>query len=286
MKCIELPYLRSRLGAVYLRCCISDDGFVDVFRVLKRSGKEVVMRGVRLCKAIPFLGAYCDVCAHPLPLNYVCRAHSSEREVLDKTIAVGMYYTKDVVEELASQGIWARNALTSYILELKNRKLVAPLLGIAMATVLHTRIFGISPDDIDIVTYVPKHPMELKRDVDTGEEYNQSELLAEIVSRVLNKPLKSLVIKTQPLSLSGLRTEDRYKHAREVYRIDREYINDIKGSRILIVDDVRTSGATANAIAEKLKGVGASKTYLLVAGRATLKTQFIEFVMHTRKRRS
>ena len=53
------------------------------------------------------------------------------------------------------------------------------------------------------------------------------------MSRVLNKPLKRLVVKTQPLSLSGLRTEDRYRHAREVYQIDRERINDTKGSRIL-----------------------------------------------------
>jgi len=42
-----------------------------------------------------------------------------------------------------------------------------------------------------------------------------------------------LVVKTQPLSLSGLRTEDRYRHAREVYQIGRERINDTEGSRIL-----------------------------------------------------
>ncbi len=53
------------------------------------------------------------------------------------------------------------------------------------------------------------------------------------MSGVLNKPLKRLAVKTQSLSLSGLRTEDRYRHAREVYQIDRECINDIESSRIL-----------------------------------------------------
>jgi len=46
---------------------------------------------------------------------------------------------------------------------------------------------------VAITISLPHHnsnSIELKRDVDTGEEYNQSKLLAEIVSRVLNKPLK------------------------------------------------------------------------------------------------
>ena len=279
MGCVEVLYSRSRLGPIYLRCCIDGRGYVSVARVLRRrGGGERVLGRARLCRAIPFLGDYCRVCAHPLPPGCRCRAHREEWEVLDKTLAVGMYYTKDVIEELTDRGMRIGNGLTSLILELKSRRLAAPLLSIAMATVLHERLFDIGVGDVDVVTYVPKHSSELKTDADTGERYNQAELLAEEVARIIGTPVKPLVIKTRPLSLSRLDIEERYRRSRSVYRISERLINEVKGLRVLLVDDVRTSGATANAIAEKLKEAGASRVYLLVAGRATFRHQFIEFV--------
>jgi len=236
---------------------------------------------MRLCKAIPYIGSYCTVCAHPLATGD-CRAHNSELEFLDRTIAVGLYYTSDVRAELAVRGIALGNALTYHILELKNRIAAAPVLGAAMALVMRERLFDVGPEDVDVVTYVPKDPSEYKVDIETGERYNQAELLAIIVSRATGKPLRQLVTKTRPLTLSGLSMHERYVRAKEAYRVLEDVKSEVKGLRVLLVDDVRTSGATGNAIAEKLKSAGASRVYLLVAGRATFKPQFMEFIEQRR----
>ena len=130
-------------------------------------------------------------------------------------------------------------------------------------------VYRIYEKDIDLITFVPKHPYEIKMDEETGVEYNQAEELAKYLSQYLNRPVHQLITKTKPLSLSGLSFKDRYEVCRRVYRLRTEARELVRGRRIAIVDDVRTTGASGNIIAELLKQAGAERVYLLVAGRAT-----------------
>ncbi len=137
-------------------------------------------------------------------------------------------------------------------------------------------VYGISDKNIDIITYVPKCPEEYKIAEETGARYNQARELARHVARYLDKTLIPAVIKIHPLRLSGLGFQERYDLCRRVYKLNtkinvREYI---KGMNVAIVDDVRTTGATGNTIAELLKEAGANRVYLLVAGRSTHKETF------------
>lgn len=118
------------------------------------------------------------------------------------------------------------------------------------------------------------HPLELKVDGDTGEEFNQAELIANHISEEFGiECLRALITKRRPLKMRGLRREERLRRARQVYGLNEARLQELRdvlrGSVVLLVDDVRTTGATGLACAEALKQVGASRAYLLVAGRAT-----------------
>ncbi len=138
-----------------------------------------------------------------------------------------------------------------------------------MALVVKRGVYGIREKDIDLITFVPKHPHELKIDEETGVEYNQAEELVKCLLQYLNRPVYQLITKTKPLSLSGLSFKDRYKECRRVYKLRTEAKELVKGRKIAITDDVRTTDATGNIIAELLKQAGAERMYLLVVGRAT-----------------
>ena len=267
----------------YYRAEINNKGYVIV--------KEISAHKVRfykLCRLIPaiFPGAYCKTCLHPTPRGTPCTAHLDEKEYLNGTLAVGLYYTQDTRLQAKLLGGPSTNNLTSYILALKSRKDIAPLIGTAMATILKSRVYNIGQEDIDIITYVPKHQNEYKKDFDTGEAFNQAEILAQVVSRELEKPLEQLIVKRSPLSLSGLGINERYHRALTVYEVPSKAVSKIKDKRILLVDDVRTSGATGNAIAKLLKEANAQAVYLLVAGRATFTSQFIDTIQSLRKTRA
>ena len=130
--------------------------------------------------------------------------------------------------------------------------LLAPLMASAGAALL-ARARCIVP--------VPLHPSRLRQ-----RGYNQSALLARALAR--RSGVSAL--------LDGLRRVVRtpslgeHDHA-ERLRIMTDAIEaggaDFHGRRVLLVDDVMTSGATANACARALLGAGATAVDVLVAAR-------------------
>lgn len=251
-----------------LRVCLDDSSGYLVEEYVDKATSDVKERRI-LARTIPFYAFrnYCRRCAHPLPRGWSeCRAHDEELEILDATLAAGLYYTHKVKDLLDLHS----NILTSYILELKQSRSKAPLLAASMALIVKTKVYGIGVSDIDVVTFVPKHESELKVDADDGERYNQAELLARYVARYLDISFVNVIDKVRPLSLRRVQSiRERYDWSSQVYVVREGKEHFIRGKRVLLVDDVRTSGATGNTIARLLKQAGAAKVYLLVAGRAT-----------------
>ncbi len=109
--------------------------------------------------------------------------------------------------------------------------------------------------EFDVVTFVP---MTEKRTRERG--YNQSELLAAELSKELCVPCEELLIKTrstkaQRLSGSAERKTNLYG-AFEV-----KNVATVDNRTVLLVDDVKTTGATLNECAKTLKIYGASAVY-------------------------
>ncbi len=114
----------------------------------------------------------------------------------------------------------------------------------------------------DLVVPVPLH-----RDRRRERGYNQAELIAKPIARRLKLPMDAkLLIRTRPrparLVLS--RTE-HWKSVRGAYATRGGM--KIDNLRILLVDDVLTTGATLDACSRALKKAGASAAFGLTAGR-------------------
>ena len=105
-------------------------------------------------------------------------------------------------------------------------------------------------------------PMYVKKERYRG--YNQAALFGKALSEKMNIPcilhLMIRVKNTQPQKeLNGRERENNVKNAFQ--SLD----NVVKYKRILVVDDIYTTGSTVEAVAEKLKEAGVEQVYVLTA---------------------
>ncbi|MDD2499145.1 MAG: ComF family protein [Desulfitobacteriaceae bacterium] len=112
----------------------------------------------------------------------------------------------------------------------------------------------------DRVVPVPLHPAKLKE-----RGYNQAGLLAEEIARGLGLPLDSnlLVRQINTPSQTGLAKNARVKNLVGAFMLKENW--KIRHKRILLVDDIYTTGATVNACAQILKKGGADYVYVAAA---------------------
>lgn len=108
--------------------------------------------------------------------------------------------------------------------------------------------------EADYISFVPIHK---KRYFERG--YNQSEYIAKYVSKLTNIKLeKNILIKEiQNKTQSTLSHAERKQNVRGVYKaINKEKIFN---NRIILIDDIYTTGATMNECAKELKLAGAKE---------------------------
>lgn len=128
---------------------------------------------------------------------------------------------------------------------------LAPFMAGDMAKAYH----AIEPTGADCVAWVPMHP---KRRRTRG--YNHAELLArEVAARLKLEPVDALRAVRAVRQQARLDSAQRMENLRGVI----EAHADLTGRRVLLIDDVRTTGATAHACADALRRAGAERVYLL-----------------------
>jgi ComF family protein len=131
-------------------------------------------------------------------------------------------------------------------------------LGRLLAEALAVEVERFSPD---LLVPVPLHPARLRQ-----RTYNQALLLTRRVARSWAVPLAGrLLVRTRPTDpQQALRASLRKKNLHGAFRTSRP----LRGERIVVVDDVLTTGATARECARMLKSAGASEVAVAVLGRA------------------
>ncbi len=109
----------------------------------------------------------------------------------------------------------------------------------------------------DLITFVPMTEKAQKK-----RGYNQSKILAEQLSKIVNVPVfYGLEKKKETERQATLNKEQRLKNLVDAYKITDK--KSVKGKSVLIVDDVTTTGSTAEALSNKLKKAGATEVFLL-----------------------
>ncbi len=116
----------------------------------------------------------------------------------------------------------------------------------------------------DLVVPVPLHRARLRR-----RRYNQAALLAQGLARCGDRPAvpDGLQRLRGTAALGGKTAAERAAELTGAFGVRPSRRGLIAGKRVLLVDDVMTSGATANACAEVLLSGGALAVDILAAAR-------------------
>ncbi|MDB5096939.1 MAG: phosphoribosyltransferase [Cyanobacteria bacterium RYN_339] len=143
----------------------------------------------------------------------------------------------------------ARRAI--HQLKYRNRRRVAPALTARLAPLL--------PPGPWLVVPVPLHRVRLRQ-----RGYNQAALLARALARQAGWPYLDALVRARATAPSpGLGRADRAANVAGVFEARRALF----GRRVLLVDDVLTTGATTDAAREALLAAGAAEVHVAVVAR-------------------
>ena len=195
--------------------------------------------------ALPYLNApHCPVCALPTPSGEVCGHCLTHPPLFGSTTAIFGYAFP----------------LDKLIQGMKYGEQLA--LAHAFAKKMLQRID--KSNFPDYVIAMPLHPAKLRE-----RGFNQSLLLATTVARELKLKLLPNACRrvrdTPPQS--ALPWKERKKNVRNAFSCDR----DLAGKRVALVDDVLTTGASLNALAEAVSKKGAIEISAWVVARTIRK---------------
>ena len=143
-------------------------------------------------------------------------------------------------------------------------------IGAILGEILYDRMISeYDPDFLagmyDLVTPVPTH-----RDKQAVRGYNHADLMGKHFARRAGLRYDpEVVIRTRPtIPMKGLGPEARIANIQGAFDVRARRLPLIAGARILLIDDIFTTGATIDEIARILKDAGASRVDFLTFAAA------------------
>lgn len=102
--------------------------------------------------------------------------------------------------------------------------------------------------EFDIIVFIPLHWTRY-----AARGFNQAEVIAQEVSRHTGKPVIPLLIRSKRTQFQAtLSVDQRAANLDNAFSIDPKYQHHIAGKKILIIDDLFTTGSTVKAAAQIL----------------------------------
>jgi ComF family protein len=200
-----------------------------------------------LARRTPVGPACCRRCAHPYPKatsNHLCPACLQNPPKFSAVHAVGRYQgnIRQAVRDLKYQ----------------NRLMLAKPLGEWLADTLPNIPAADTPQ---CIVPVPLHRVRLQ-----SGHFNQAVEIARPLSRHLDIPLfVNLLQRTRKTpSQQGLSTAERRRNVKGVFAQDKP----LPAKRVLLVDDIMTTGATVRECCRVFRQGGAVRIDVAIVGRA------------------
>jgi ComF family protein len=194
------------------------------------------------------IGPSCPRCAapvHPFEAGPDCPRCRKRRYAFHSTLALGIY----------------RDRLREAVIRMKQR-LHEPL-TISMGHLLaETMAEAVQQERPDLLIAVPTFWMKrLRRGV------NGPDLLAEAIGSTLSiRTVRRLLYCRRSTKKQGtLLPFERLRNVRNAFGVNKSY--DLAEARVMLVDDIMTTGATASEAARTLRRAGASRVTVLVVAR-------------------
>ncbi|MBQ8001173.1 MAG: ComF family protein [Ruminococcus sp.] len=202
----------------------------------------------------------CPYCTRVIPLGDLCCDDCAEKfnSITYHTYARGGFYT---VSAVPYTDIFAE-AIKRF--KFNNSQQYAYQLARVMADAI---VKEYKDEEFDMITFVPLHPVKLRE-----RGYNQSELLATELSRLSGIPVVTALKKTrnnQPQHTQK-KASQRESNVKGVYRLTDKRI--AEGKRILLIDDIITTGNTLGECGRILVAGGAEKVLCATFAVTVVKT--------------
>lgn len=176
-------------------------------------------------------------------------------EYLNMIYSLGIYYP---YKEDTNHGI-----LSSHIRKLKRWRNYAWPIGASLYLLMKNIYNNL---DYDIIAPIPAFEVKISE-----RGYNQAEEIAKVITEKTKIPYEDLLQKTKDVSMTNIKNEiriplsrkERYETVKDIYTSNVS----LSSEKILLIDDVLTSGANSQECAKILILQGASSVDLIVAGR-------------------
>ena len=198
----------------------------------------------------------CSHCLHKLPRT---NAHK-----IDNIFITAKLYVKLNISGIYSFLYFRKQSSVQKLLhklKYKNKPQIGTFLGKLFGSELAEA--GINFSSYDFIVPVPLHKSRQRR-----RGYNQSEKFSSGLSEVLNIPVNQSIIQRIHKSTTQTRKtrQQRWENVKDIFYV--YHAEEIKNKRILLIDDVITTGATLEASANKLIEAGVSEISVLTIASA------------------
>ena len=215
-------------------------------------------KGIALCKScadeiVWITGRTCRKCGRPLadenPTDHCHGCSQETNQAYEKGYACAVYSGRaaGVIRDMKyREKAWYANTFSS---------LMAARFFAAADT---------ETGELPHYDYLVSVPMAAKKKASRG--YDQADLLARGLSGRIGIPYLSKALRRvrETGAMSGLAEEERRQNLLNAFSVGCDMIGKIANKRILLVDDVFTTGSSVSACAEALRAAGAKSVDVIV----------------------
>ena len=193
---------------------------------------------------------FCETCSEPFDgsINTAFTCANCVHRAIHFDAAVAAYRGRGIVRDVIHQFKYNRQIHLRHVV---TRWLCAALDDERLRNI-----------QFDLIVPVPLHAARQRE-----RGFNQASLLAELLSAQTSIPCKPLLKRIRyTTTQTALDRSERMKNLHNAFRLRKNA--DVRGLRVLLIDDVLTTGSTLSECARILKRAGATSVHAATAARA------------------